>query len=359
MVLEQALAPVPGGTGRYAVQLAGALAADGDVSVSGWTAWHRDPQQARVAGVDGPHRLPLARRPLTAAWERGVGPAPRRVDLVHAPTLQMPPRGARPLVVTIHDAVPWTHPETLTPRGVRWHRAMAIRAAVVADAIITPSAATAALLEGRLPLRRPPEVIPLGVTSLPTPADPAERARALGLPAGGYVLSLATLEPRKGLDVLIRALALPSAPDLPLVLVGAPGWGGVDPQALAVEVGLAPGRVRVLGRVSDEDLAVALSSATVLAVPSRVEGFGLPVLEGMAARVPVVTSGDAALQEVGGDAVLAAETGDPAALADALRQVCADGGLRDRMILAGEARVARFTWARCAAETVQVYRRLC
>jgi glycosyltransferase involved in cell wall biosynthesis len=159
--------------------------------------------------------------------------------------------------------------------------------------------------------------------------------------------------------VLLRALAESTAPDLPLVLVGAPGWGGVDPHTLAAEVGLSAGRVRVLGPVDDRDLAVTLSAATVLAVPSRAEGFGLPVLEGMAAGVPVVTSRDAALQEVGGDAVLASDTGDPAALADALRHICADGALRDRLIQAGSARVAGFGWARCARETAAVYRRFC
>jgi glycosyltransferase involved in cell wall biosynthesis len=235
---------------------------------------------------------------------------------------------------------------------------MAGRAAAHADAIITPSEATAALLARHLPLRRPPDVIPLGVTPLPLPPDAADRARALGLPPDGYVLSLATLEPRKGLDVLLRALAEPTAPDLPLVLVGAPGWGGVDPVTLAAEVGLGAGRVRVLGRVDDRDLAVTLSAATVLAVPSRAEGFGLPVLEGMAAGVPVVISRDAALQEVGGDAVLSSDTGNPVALAAALRRACDDSTLRDQLIRAGSARVAEFSWARCADETAAVYRRL-
>src|SRR5664279_3738737 len=118
LVVEQCLAPVPGGTGRYAYEVAAALArsAPPGSTVTGWSAWHRHPGAAVVPGVRGPRRLPLGRRTLTAAWERGVGPAPRTVDLVHAPTLLFPPRRWRPLVVTMHDAVPWTHPETLRMR---------------------------------------------------------------------------------------------------------------------------------------------------------------------------------------------------------------------------------------------------
>src|SRR5262249_37929274 len=137
MLLEQCLAPVPGGTGRHSRELAAALAATAPPGweVAGWTAYHQDIAAARVPAVDGPHRLPLPRRALVAAWERRAGPAPRG-DVVHAPTLLVPPRRGRPLVVTIHDAVPWTHPRTLTPRGVAWHRRMAEYAARVADRIV-------------------------------------------------------------------------------------------------------------------------------------------------------------------------------------------------------------------------------
>ena len=96
-LLEQCLAPVPGGTARYSRELAAALAAtapDG-FAVEGWTALHASTAAAVVPGVAGPHRLPLGRRPLIAAWERGVGPVPR-ADLVHAPTLLVPPRRDRP-----------------------------------------------------------------------------------------------------------------------------------------------------------------------------------------------------------------------------------------------------------------------
>jgi glycosyltransferase involved in cell wall biosynthesis len=304
------------------------------------------------------HRLALPRRPLIAAWERGLRfPVPRGADVVHAPTLLAPTAVRGPLVVTIHDAVPWTHPETLTPRGVAWHRRMAERVARRADAVVVPTRAVADTLGAHLPLRRV-EVVGEGVSpDLALPDDSDARAARLGLPAGGYLLSLATLEPRKGLDVLIRAL--PAAPTaLPLLVVGQPGWGDVDPLELARDQGLPAERVRVLGRLGDADLATVLDRATVLVAPSRAEGFGLPVLEAMQAGTPVVCSDDPALAEVGGDAVVTAPVGDPGALAEALGRVLRDPALRARMVERGRERAATQTWARAAGTLWALYRSL-
>ncbi|MGH3811472.1 MAG: glycosyltransferase family 1 protein, partial [Pseudonocardiaceae bacterium] len=127
VLLEQLLAPVPGGTGRYSRELAAALAATAPV---GWTvgsavARHADPTAAMIPRVEGPQVLPLPRRALVAAWESGVGLWPGG-DTVHAPTPLAPPGPRRgcDLVVTVHDTVPWTHPDGLTRRGVSWHRRM-------------------------------------------------------------------------------------------------------------------------------------------------------------------------------------------------------------------------------------------
>ncbi len=125
------------------------------------------------------------------------------------------------------------------------------------------------------------------------------RAAALGLPAE-YVLAVGTLEPRKGLDALIRAMASPEAADLPLVVAGPPGWGGVDLAAIAAEAGLASNRLVTLGRIPDPDLAVAYDRATVFAFPSRAEGFGLPVLEAMRLGAPVVYTDVPAVLEIAG-----------------------------------------------------------
>ncbi len=358
LLLEQCLAPVPGGTGRYSRELAAALArTSGADQVLGATAWHRDVTAARVVGAAGPRRLPLPRRALVAAWERGTGP---RVpgDVVHAPTPLAPPRRGRPLVVTVHDAVPWTHPATLTPRGVRWHRSAVERAARTADLLVVPTRAVAAALQEHVRLDADRLlVVGEGVSGdLAVPPDAAERAQRLALP-DRYLLTVATLEPRKGLAELVAALARTEAPSLPLLCAGQAGWGGQDPVALAAALGLPPGRVRLLGRVSDPDLAVLMARATALVVPSLAEGFGLPLLEGMAAGLPVLTSTDPALVEVGAGAALTSPLG-PDLLAEALSRICTDGPLRERLAVAGPARARAYDWDDAARVLWTAYRDL-
>lgn len=360
VVLEQLLSPVPGGTGRYSAALATSLAATAPegATVTGWVAAHRDASAARLEAVGGPRRLPVGRRTLAALWERGRGPSPWDCDLVHAPTVLLPPRRRRRrLVVTIHDAVPWTHPETLTRRGVAFHRRMAARAARDADLVVVPTRAARDELEAAVPaLSGRCEVVYQGLSGrLEVPGDAPARRSRLRLPDDGFLLSVATLEPRKGLDVLMQALALGAAPDLPLLVAGQPGWGGIDLTALAARHGLAVDRVRALGRVEDADLAVLYEAATALVVPSRSEGFGIPVLEAMAAGTPVVVSDVPALVEVGADAVLATAVGVPEMLASALDAVATDEALRDRLAAAGPRRARAFSWPESARRLWQLY----
>src|SRR6478609_3759810 len=346
VIVEQCLAPVPGGTGRYAAEITSALAAS---TPAGWrvrtvTAWHRDVRDALIAGADGPHRLPAGHRVLNQLWRRGLPPGVRGTA-VHATTPLAPGR-LRNAIVTVHDAVPWTHPETLSPRGVAWHRTAVGRAMTNAKAIVVPSGAVADDLAGLFPAASGRVVVvPHGVTPLRPPADAAERRERLGL-HGRYFLSVATLEPRKGLDVLIDALALPAAGDATLAIAGQPGWGGVDLVSLAGAAGIAPERLRLLGRLHDEDLASAMQGATALVAPSRSEGFGLPVLEAFAAGVPVICSDAPALVELSGGAALVVPREDPAALAAALASVRDEDtvalGMRDR----GLARAAHYSWSR-------------
>jgi glycosyltransferase involved in cell wall biosynthesis len=233
---------------------------------------------------------------------------------------------------------------------------MADHAAARAAAIVVPTHAVADELTQHLSVSGRLHVIGEGVTDrLREPPDAARRARAMALPAGPYLLSLATLEPRKGLDVLLQALARAGAPEVPLLLVGQPGWGGVDPLAAAAELGLPDGRVRVLGRLPDADLATALTRATALVAPSRAEGFGLPVLEAMAAGVPVVSSDAAALVEVGAGATVTSPIGDPVALAEALARVMGDPVLRAELVAAGRTRAAAYSWSDAARQMWALY----
>lgn len=368
VLADQLLAPVPGGTGRYTAELLRSLAV---TAPSGWTvssvvSRHADPEAAAVEGVEGPRVLPMPPRALVALWQAGVPYWPGG-DAVHAPTPLAPPRSpvlgrhrGACLTVTVHDTVPWSHPHTLTARGVRWHKAMIGRALRTADAVVVPTRSVATELAELVPVGARVLVIPHGVTpAFASATDPA--ARSLDLP-DRYVLAVGTVEPRKGLDVLVDAMARlhrTVAPAPALLLVGQPGWGGLDPRGLAERHGLAAESVRVLGKVPDADLATIMRRATVLAVPSLAEGFGLPLLEGMAAGVPVVHSDAPALVEVAGGAGIAVPRGDADALATALRTLLADPAWADRLVAAGRARAAEFSWHVAAevlwAEHVRAY----
>ncbi len=356
MLTEQLLAPVPGGTGRYTRELVAAMAASPPRTwtVAGVTATHRDLSAADVPDVAGPRALPLPRRALTALWERGVHLWPGG-DAVHAPTPLAPPapRRGRCMVVTVHDTVPFTHPETLTRRGAAWHQAMIRRATQRANAIVVPTMAVAEDLARHAPGPATIAVVPHGVPAAFREEVGSAQVHAtvtgLDLP-DSYVLAVGTVEPRKGLDVLIEAMAKPYAPDLPLVVVGPTGWGGVDLTGLAERHGLAAGRLRVLGRISDTDLSVVLRRAAVLAVPSRAEGFGLPVLEALAAGTPVVHSDVPALIEVAGDAGVCVPRDDPKTLAATLHAVLDDPAGTRRRVAQGKLRAEAFTWEHVAAE---------
>lgn len=367
VVLEQALAPVPGGTGRYARELASALARSGRPGdeVDSWVAAHRHTDDARLPKVSGPHRFSLPAPVLARAWARGTGPTPRGCDVVHAPTLLMPPVRDVPLVVTVHDVVPWTHPETLTPHGASWHREMGARAAEHAAAVTVPTDAVATALQEVLPNLDPARlhVLGAGVSTGLLDAARAPDAETTLLELGvdrPFVLVVGTLEPRKGVDVAMEAMAaLPAARRPLLVLVGATGWGGVEVGTLAAKAGLGEDDVRPLGRLADVDLGVLMSRASAVLVPSRAEGFGLPVAEAMAVGTPVVVTDVPALVEVaGGCAAAVVPIGDALALADAVDALDHDPVARARRCAAARERADSFSWDAVAVRAWELYRSL-
>jgi glycosyltransferase involved in cell wall biosynthesis len=358
LVVDQLFAPVPGGTGRYAGELAAALAATAPQgsSMQTWCARHGSKPPA-APQAEAPRQLPLDSRVIARLWERGLGPAPRDVDVVHATTLLVPPKRQAALVVTIHDVVPWTHPETLTPRGVRFHHRMGARATREADLIVTPTVAVADQVRRLLAPRADVVAIPAGFSSDLAVPDNARDLRARYIGDGDYLLFVGTSEPRKGLDTLLEALAQPLLSDQSLVVVGPRGWGGVDVGRDAQARGIG-GRVTVTGRVSDGDLAALYDGASLVVMPSRAEGFGLPVLEAMNLGVPVVTSDDSAMCEVGGGATQTFPVGDPVALCTAIVRVLSDAKLRAQMISAGRRRARDFDGLTSARTLWTLYARL-
>jgi glycosyltransferase involved in cell wall biosynthesis len=188
-------------------------------------------------------------------------------------------------------------------------------------------------------------VIPLGVPDrLADPPDLGDVRRRLALPER-FVLATGTLEPRKNLPRLIEAhRSLESAP--PLLVAGPKGWE-LDRALEGVDE-----NVRLLGFVSDADLAALYELCTVFAFPSLYEGFGLPVAEAMRSGTACLVSDRGSLPEVGGDAVEYCDPLDVASIAAGLSRLLESGELRAELGRRARERAETFTWERCAAQTV-------
>jgi glycosyltransferase involved in cell wall biosynthesis len=364
--VEQLLHEAPGGIGRYTAELLRLLPAQG-VDVTPFTARHRRVDVVRAFDaydLDGvePVILPLPAAPLYDAWHvLGVAGPVRRVapvDLVHAPSPAVPPTGATPLVVTVHDAAPLVMPEAFTRRGVVFHRQGFAAAAKRARLVIAVSAFSADEVATHTAIPRDRiRVVPNGVDrERATPDAVAAARRRFGVDERPYVFWAGTFQPRKNVRVLLDAFARIDPAVVPhrLVLAGPPGWKPDDDDAA---VGRALGdRVRLLGPVARADLFPLFAGADVFAFPSRHEGFGIPVLEAMAQGTPVVCADIPALREVAGTAARFVAPDDVDGWIDALTTLATDAAARDALVAAGDARVANYSWARCARETAAVYR---
>jgi glycosyltransferase involved in cell wall biosynthesis len=183
-----------------------------------------------------------------------------------------------------------------------------------------------------------------------------------GIPPGRHILGLSTLEPRKNNAHLIKCFykLISEYPleDVYLVLVGAKGWLYDEIFQTIKSTSKLQNKVIFPGYIDDEDLSSIYSGATLFVYPSIYEGFGLPPLEAMQCGLPVITSNTSSLPEVVGDAGIMVDPKDEDALCQAMLALLNDPSLREHFIIKGLERSQQFSWSKCAAETVAIYKQI-
>ena len=303
-------------------------------------------------------------RPLHALWARWDAPPLEwfvgATDVVHGTNFLVPPTRSAAAVVSVHDLTPLHHPELCNEATLAYpglirraiHRGAWVHtdSAFVADEVMEAFGADPSRVR----------VVNPGVPALPVPAESAATAvlrRLLPAGIGRFCLAIGTAEPRKDLPGLVRAFdaVAEHQADVALVLAGPPGWGERTLDA-AIAGAMARGRIVRTGWVTQPDLAALLARASVLAYPSLYEGFGFPPLQAMRAGVPVVATRAGSLPEVLGDAAVLVEPGDHDGLVEALARCLDDEAERQRLIAAGTAWSARYSWERCGEGLETLYR---
>ena len=273
-----------------------------------------------------------------------------RVDLLHSPTRFILPTDIRPLVATVHDVAPLSEPpfklkyRDATLRAIDFIRRHRVR-------LMTVSEFTRQELGARAGLDvKDVIVVHHGVSDVFLAAQEEDAVRA------NYLLYVGGAGPNKNLERLIAAVRLlGKSHPIELVIAGDRSW---DREDLRSALGAAtPQWIRLIGYVTDEELAGLYRNAAACVFPSLHEGFGLPVLEAMACGTPLACSRIPVLEEIARNAVAYF---DPLAVEDiaiAVRSLLEDRGLRSNLVARGRARAREFTWARTAQKTIEVYRK--
>jgi glycosyltransferase involved in cell wall biosynthesis len=308
----------------------------------------------------------LRHRALLLLYEQVVLPFVlfwKKIDVVHSLHYTHPLVSPCPRVVTIHDVTFLLFPELHT-RGRRLVMPFFIKRAVRrVEALIFVSKATAddscKLIPGiKTNLSK---IIPLGVDlqGFAVSAEAANEVLEKLSILEPFVLFLGTIEPRKNVLRLVRAFEriAPQYPDLLLVLAGKPGWDCEEVFG-AIELSAHKNRIRHLGFISESEKKALLVKCEALVYPSLYEGFGLPVLEAMAAGAPVITSNISSLPEVVGNAAILTNPVSVEELADAMKSLIGNDATRDDLRARGKLRASEFSWPSVATLTYDLYKQV-
>ena len=324
----------------------------------------------KKAGLKSARKLSYLCRKLFAP-DSGIETKLENADVFHSPYYAIPQRvrnykKMKPFL-SVMDLIPVLHPEffPLPPDGSNHHLKTIVDGIKREDWVTCISQSTKDdLCNYRKDLDpRRVFVTHLGASKWFYPSTDSRAIAVvrtkLKIPAGRYVLSVCTLEPRKNLAHLIRCFARlvqqEQLPDLHLVLVGNLGWKYESIfAALTAAEGLRE-RIIITGYVADEDMAALYSNALFFVYPSLYEGFGLPLLEAMQCGVPVITSNTSSLPEVVDDAGIMVDPQDEDGLCAAMLQLASDGGLRAELARKSLEQAKRFSWTKCAEQTLNAY----
>ncbi len=288
----------------------------------------------------------------------------KEIDLFFAPDHHIPKFKHIPVVATIADAYPLIHPEMVSQR-LRWFKNIAFKhASEWADQIITVSEHSKKdiIQYFKIPEERI-SVVYNGVNRAYFQQISEERKEKVREKFGlneDYFIFVGTIQPRKNLSRLIEAyLSLPSVlrQKHHLVIIGHYGWGEDNLKQKLDTLGELD-TIHHLAHVSDQELYALQQSALAMVYPSLYEGFGLPILEGFASRIPVITSSTTSIPEVAGDAACYVDPLDSSDIAAKMKQLANDKLMQKEMIEKGLKKVETFSWEKCAREHLNIFTKI-
>lgn len=358
-----ALYLIPGGVGGTEIYLRSLLAALGEMDDASEYVIFANRETGTDIAPASP-RFRIARQPVRGAvrparilWEQSGLPLAvlrHRVDVLFNPGFTSPLFCTCPSVTVFHDLQHKRHPEYFRWFDLPFWRMLLWMSAHASTRLVADSEATRTdlLRYYKIPAAKI-DVVPLGVD---------ERFFALGGQRQGtelkpYLLAVSTLHPHKNLDRLIRAFAgfRRARPEFRLVIAGLRGFHAEALERLIAELDLKDA-VRLTGWISRDELLDLYRRAWACINPTLFEGFGMPVLEALAAGVPTACSAIEPVKSIAGDAALLFDPESEASIEDAMARIASDDGLRARLALDGPRRASEFSWRKAAGQTLAIIR---